>query len=145
MVKSLYSHSREYGGWSCELEFRGKLWICKLQIWSSPFLTSNLLMVGFSDFASTIMMPILWKIKKCSWNTLLCLTICSLSIILSIKDINYYINTFYVHLLQLILGGITSIYLLITWVNYYNYLEEKLSWKQLLFIIISENIQKLNQ
>jgi hypothetical protein len=39
MIKSRYLHSRKYGGWSCELEFRAKLEICKLQIWSSPFLT----------------------------------------------------------------------------------------------------------
>jgi hypothetical protein len=31
--------SRKYGDWSCELEFHGKLEICKLQIWSSLFLT----------------------------------------------------------------------------------------------------------
>jgi hypothetical protein len=39
MVKSLYCHSRKYGGWSCELKLRGKLEICKLHIWGSPFLT----------------------------------------------------------------------------------------------------------
>jgi hypothetical protein len=37
MVKSLYLRSRKYRGWRFELECRGKLEICKLQIWSSPF------------------------------------------------------------------------------------------------------------
>jgi hypothetical protein len=40
MVKSLYLYSRKYECWSWKLEFRGQLEICKLQIWSSPFLTT---------------------------------------------------------------------------------------------------------
>ncbi len=47
MVKSPNWHSRKYGGWSCELELRGKLEICKLQIWSSPFLTISFQIKNF--------------------------------------------------------------------------------------------------
>ncbi len=63
MVKSLYLHSLKYGRWSCELEFREKLEVCKLQMWSSPLLA---LLIDHSNDANTIQPAHLWITYNCS-------------------------------------------------------------------------------
>jgi hypothetical protein len=83
----------------------------------------NILLVGFSGFVSTIMMPIPWRTKILSINTLCCGIICFLSIWLSLKDVDIYMSIMHIQILQFILATFTFAYVFIIYLHYYYYIE----------------------
>jgi hypothetical protein len=85
----------------------------------------NLLLVAFSGFVGTIIIPIQWRMKFGSANTICSTIICLITVFVSLKDIDFYVNVMLLHFLQFVTASFTFGYVFVTFLHYYNYIEAR--------------------